>query len=283
VIADRGLTYTVADDWTAPLADLGVEQIVDMHPSDRGARTHPGHGYVLIDGWPHVASIPDHLVHIPRPARMTVGTLRKGATALERAEHAARAAEVEQFARRIAGRAQYRFEVHGHTSSGNRRFTSPARAGKMRCPGFAPSMHLPGVPDCVHPEGVIRPSCAQATITVDPRADLKLRQRHYWGSPESIRAYARRTRVEGSFGIMKSPNDGGGVRRGWTHQIDLVKTAFALAVYIAAQNLRRLLDWAVRVGDIRDPLTGIDVTNHGFVELDAQGRPLAGIPPPDVA
>lgn len=283
VIADRGLTYAVADDWAGPLADLGVEQIIDMHPSDRGARVHPRHGYVMIDGWPHVASIPDHLVNIPRPARMTVGKLRKNATAVERAEHAARAAEVEQFTRRIAERSQYRFEVHGHTSNSSRRFISPARAGKMRCPGFPASLHLQGVPDCAHADGHIPPSCAQATITVDTRADLKLRQRHYWGSPEWIRGYARRTRVEGTFGIMKSPNDGGGVRRGWTHQVGLVKTAFALAVYIAAQNLRRLLDWAARHGDTRDPLTLVDITDHGFVELDADGRPLAGIPPPDAA
>jgi len=187
------------------------------------------------------------------------------------------------FTRLIAERAQYRFELHGHTSSGNRRFISSARAGKMRCPGFPASLHLQDVPDCVHPEGNIPSSCEQATITVGAGVDLKLRQRHYWGGPDWIPAFARWTRVEGSFGIMKSPNDGGGVRRGWTHQVGLVKTAFALAVYIAAQNLRRLLDWAARTGDTRDPLTGIDVTNHGFVELDAHGRPLAGIPPPDAA
>ena len=284
VIADRGLTYTVAEDWAGPLAELGIEQIVDMHDTDRGARVHPKHGYVMIDGWPHVASIPDHLVRIPRPARMTVGPLRKNnPTPVERAEHAARVAEVEQFARLIAERTQYRFELHGHTSNGNRRFISPARSGKLRCAGFPASLHLDGVPDCVHPEGDIPSSCTQTTITLDAAADRKLRQRHYWGTPEWIRAFARRTRVEGSFGIMKSPNDGGGVRRGWTHQVGLTKTAFALAVYIAAQNLRRLLDWAARTGDTRDPLTRIDVTDHGFIELDEHGRPLSGAPPPEVA
>jgi hypothetical protein len=41
-----------------------------------------------------------------------------------------------------------------------------------------------------------------------------------------------------------------------------------------------LLAWAKRTGDTRDPLTVMDVTNHGFAEYDKPGKiPEATGPP----
>ena len=190
--------------------------------------------------------------------------------------------ELERFEQLIAERTQYRFEGHGKTAGGNRRFISPARAWKMRCPGFPPSMHLQDVPECVHEEGDIPAACTQKTITIAEAADRKLRQDNYWGSPAWIRSYNRRSAVEATFGILKSVDDGGGVKRGWTRQVGLVKTSFLLAIYVAAQNLKMLLKWAARNGDNRDPLVEYDVTNYGFAEYDAEGN-LIGDAPLDVA
>ncbi len=141
-------------------------------------------------------------------------------------------------------------------------------------------MELVGVPDCVHEGGEVPKACAQATITVSDSVDRKLRQEDYWGSPTWVRSYNRRSAVEATFGILKSVDDGGGVKRGWTRQVGLVKTSFLLAVYVAAQNLTMLLKWAARNRDERDPLVLIDVTNHGFVELDGDGNLIGHAPEP---
>lgn len=282
VIADRAYTYTVPEDWAVPLKELGIQQVADIHPKDHGARPHPEHGYIMIDGHPHVASIPAHLIHIDRPTKFSVKApaTEKNADSERWREYEKNRAELERFEQLIAERTQYRFEGHGKTSGGNRRFISPARAWKMRCPGFPPSMQLEDVPDCVHPDGQIPSSCSQNTITVGDAVDRKLRQADYWGSPTWIRSYNRRTAVEGSFGILKSVDDGGGLKRGWTRQVGLVKTSFLLAIYVAAQNLKMLLLWAARNSDERDPLIAIDVTNHGFVEYDSDGNLIGHDPEP---
>jgi len=48
---------------------------------------------------------------------------------------------------------------------------------------------------------------------VPPSVSPKLRQRTRWGSPEWIESYSRRSRVESSFGLGKSPKHGW-VKRG---------------------------------------------------------------------
>lgn len=272
VIADRAYTYSLPEKWAQPLKSLGIDQVIDMHPNDHGARPHAEHGYIMIDGHPHVASIPRHLITIDRPTKFVVSEPGEGAGSEKWSEYERLRAELTRFEELIAERTQYRFEGHGKTAGGNRRFISPARAWKMRCPGFPPSMELEDVPDCVHAGGEVPKACAQATITVSDNVDRKLRQDDYWGSPTWVRSYNRRSAVEATFGILKSVDDGGGVKRGWTRQVGLVKTSFLLAVYVAAQNLTMLLKWAARNRDERDPLVLIDVTNHGFVELDSDGN-----------
>lgn len=282
IIADRGFSYATHEDWADQLRARGIEQVQDIHPADHGQRVHPDHGYLMIDGWPHCPSIPEHLKRINRPATLTIGELRKNATRKEKAEHAARAAELEGFAKLIAERRLYRFEKVGKTSSGADRFRCPARAGKIKCSGYPASRYLPdGTPEG-NPQDPPAKACSQATITIKRTVEPKLRQRDYWGSPEWIRSYSRRTRVEGSFGLLKSPKTSG-VKRGWTHQVGLVKTTCALTIAVAATNLRQLLTWATDTGDTRDPLTRIDVTDHGFVELDAAGNLAGGVSPPAAA
>lgn len=72
---------------------------------------------------------------------------------------------------------------------------------------------------------------------------------------------------------MKSTRGGGRIRRGWTHQVGLVKTGLLLAIVIAAHNLEHLTLWATRVGDTSDPLTHMNVRVGEFVELPLEPAP----------
>lgn len=278
VLSDRGFSYKGVEDWARPLAERGIAQVLDMHKYDRGSRPHQ-HGYVMIDGWAHCPSIPDHLVRIDRPARFTVGEERKDATPDEKADRDRRLAEVAEFNRLIAERRTYRFERVGHTSSGAERMICPAKAGKVSCASCPLSQLFEDVPEVTPPAGEPPRACKQATITIRAAASEKLRQREYWGSPEWQASYGRRSQVEAGFGLLKSAKVGG-VRRGWTHQVGLVKTTFLLAIAVAATNLRQLLTWAARTGDTRDPITAMDTRGHGFIELDEHGNLPAAIGPP---
>ncbi|WP_395659984.1 hypothetical protein [Nocardioides sp.] len=282
VIADRGFSYKKVEDWATPLRDRGVKQVLDLHENDHGARVHPDHGYVMVDGWAHCPSIPDRLVDIARPARFTVGKLKKSATREERAEHARRTRELADFNADIAERATYRFEPHGKTKNGSPRFICPARAGKLKCAACPLSQLLPDPTPEADPDlDQLPTACKQATITIPVTVEAKVRQEHYWGSPEWQKSYGRRVRVEGAFGLLKSAKSGG-VRRGWTYQVGLVKTTLLLGIAVAATNINQLLTWARRTGNTRDPLTTLDVTDHGFVEL-APGADTGGTDPPVAA
>lgn len=183
-----------------------------------------------------------------------------------------------------ARRDTYRFTPVGTTTAGNARFRCPARAGKVGCPGCPLSMDLPQDTPRVQPADLTQlpKACRQETITIRDTVDLKRRQPHDWGSPKWIAAFGRRSRAEGGHGILRSP-EGVGARRGFTRVVGRVKTGLLLALVVTQQNLTMLLKWAADTGDTRDPLTQVDITTYGFVELDADGTPIHGAGPPAAA
>lgn len=122
-------------------------------------------------------------------------------------------------------------------------------------------------------------ACTAETITVASKVEEKLRPDLYWLSDEWIASYARRSRVEAAFGLLKGWTTGA-VRRGWTHQVGLVRTSLLLALGVAANNLTQLLLWAKSTGDTHDEITQMDVTCYGFADYDENGNlPDAGAPP----
>ncbi|MGI8986100.1 MAG: hypothetical protein ACR2GM_04805, partial [Nocardioidaceae bacterium] len=68
---------------------------------------------------------------------------------------------------------------------------------------------------------------------------------HYWGSPNWIRAFNRRSRVEGWFGNLKNDNTEA-LGRGAFRVLGICKTSIMVAVFAAATNLRLLRAWARR-------------------------------------
>ena len=280
---DRDFSYALPEHWADELRARHMEQICDLHQNDRGA--HDLEGVQMIDGWPHCPMTPRRLEVIPRPAQLSVPKLKKNATASERAEHAAKVRELEEFRAAIAERKTWAFRrTRGADANGTERFECPAQAGQLVCVNCPISQFLPpGTPKVENPpeKSTAPKACTQRTIGVSGDVMPKIRQRHYWGSDAWIAAYVRRSRVEGAFGNIKSSKTEN-VRRGWTHVVGLVKTGLMVVIAQAAANLRCLRAWAARTGDRTDPLTHLDPEDHGLEEIDpaaaspaSTGLPLA--------
>ncbi len=289
ILTDRGFSYSEAERWAIPLRERAIRQVLDMHPKDRGGRLHANDGYLMIDGWPHCPSTPDHLIKITRPSNLSIGERpsergrRRGTYAAALKEWKKNKSELEDAKKLLAERAQYQFKRVGVTTAGNPRFTCPARTGNVVCHGCP--LYPRGVPEGTGRPEVTAPSpapkaCAHSTITIDYTVDAKLRQDDYWLSDEWIKSYSRRSRIEAGFGLLKGTVTGG-VQRGWTHQVGLVRTSLLLAIAVAATNLRQLLTGAKDTGDTRDELTQMDVTDYGFAEYDKDGKLLDDEPTPE--
>ena len=115
----------------------------------------------------------------------------------------------------------------------------PLQTGSLALPLATPTVLHPPEPDTA-------PTCCrQRTITVPGDVDTKARQRHYWGSPNWIKAFNRRSRVEGWFGNLKNDNTEA-LGRGAFRVMGICKTSLMIATYAAATNLRLLRAWARR-------------------------------------
>ena len=185
VIADRGYTYKTG--WSRGLRALDVDSVLDLHPTQLGARGSQA-GARVIAGVPHCPATPEVFDVIARPERLAASPA------------------LDAFLGQINTREQWALRrVAGPDSTGAERYECPARAGKVRCPNVAQSMakpvSLPKVLDPPTPSA--HTCCAQRTITVPGDVDYKSRQRHYWGSREWIASFSRRSRVEGWFGNLK--------------------------------------------------------------------------------
>lgn len=288
IVVDRGFSYGTAEKWADRLRARDVEQVLDLHKHDYGVTDHDG--VKMIAGWPHCPSMPAELEDIRRPAQLHIGPLRAGATRAERADHARRTAEIELFHRRIAEREVYAFARHANgrrTSTGKgpvERFICPAQAGKVRCGNCPLSMLAPAdLPTIVDPPdaaaGLAPAACTQVSISVPSTVSPKLRQKLRWGSPEWVASYGRRSRVEASFGLLKSVR-AGRVRRGWIHLTGIVKTSLMLVVAVMATNIRTMRRWAAGATGTTDPAYKDPLPTARFEETEPDSKDPATGPPP---
>ncbi|MCB9412999.1 MAG: hypothetical protein H6525_09170 [Actinobacteria bacterium] len=191
----------------------------------------------------HCPATPDHLATIP--------TLAPNATRQETETAYARIDERRAYA------LQY---VERLTPEGRMRLRCPARNGTLGCPlvaGTVPAATAAGLPIITPPAEPDRPkACTQDTVTLRLKTDaqkaaMKLAQPLYWGSPEWRRTYARRTYIEGWFGVLKSETSTDH-RRG-SHQFrGLALVTLVLACAAATTNKRMLRTWHHHTG-LGDP------------------------------
>ena len=266
IVADRAWSYKASERWAQKLRDRGIEQTLDMHKSDAGPLDHEG--MALMSGVPHCPFTPDEVRTPSRP--MPGGDLEV---------HDAFFATIERreaFALR---------KVANADDKGRERWQCPAVAGKVRCSRRPESEFLPlDRPAVAIPASAKKLArskcCSQQSVTVPITAQGKLRQKHYWGSPEWTRAFARRTYVEGVFGNWRNRSTEN-VNRGWTQVVGLVKTSIMVGALAAAANIRLLRVWAARTRDFTDPVTAPDPVFFGFEELTVAEVPAEpGTDPP---
>jgi hypothetical protein len=262
VVADRGYTYK--NDWAPALRALGVDPVADLHANQYGPRgTHAGSR--IVAGTPHCPAMPADFDTIHRPDRLVPTPA------------------LETFAADIARREQWALRrVAGPDRDGKERYECPARAGKLRCPLQPSSLALPLATPTVltPPDPATAPTCcSQRTITLPGDVDAKARQKHYWG-PNWIKAFNRRSRVEGWFGNLKNDNTEA-LGRGAFRVMGICKTSIMVAVYAACTNLRLLRAWARRTHGDDDliPILSSDSRPGADPRRPASDDPATGPPP----
>ncbi len=264
VIADRSYTYKTG--WSRGLRALDVDSVLDLHPTQLGARGSHG-GARFIAGVPHCPATPEAFDTIPRPERLAASP------------------PLEVFLGQISTREQWALRrVAGPDSSGSERYECPARAGKLRCPLVPQSMGQPVMlPKVLEPPTAsAHQCCTQRTITVPGDVDYKSRQRHYWGSRDWISSFSRRSRVEGWFGNLKDRSREA-LGRGAFRVMGLCKSSLMLGVYAAATNLRLLDGRASKVG-LSEPPALASRAERASVTSESNQAPTQGhrtTQPPD--
>ena len=262
LLVDRHYSYKQFEQWLSPLLARGITQVADAHANDQGFRDWDGMRVAAANF--HCPATPDHLGVIP--------TLGPNPTRDERrATHA-----------RIDERRAYAMQYVERLDAGDRmRVRCPARNGTLGCPlvpGTVPAAATAGLPVVTPPAEADRPKvCCQDTVTLHLRTDaqktaMKLAQPQYWGSPEWGRNYARRTYIEGWFGVLKSKSSID-CRRG-SHQFrGLALVTLVLACAAAVTNMRMLRKWhhETGLGDPTHPLLQPDQEFYGFTQLDVEG------------
>jgi hypothetical protein len=265
VVADRGYSYKT--DWTPGLIALGLDPIHDLHANQYGARgTHAGAR--IVTAVPHCPAMPTALDDIRRPERLAAGP------------------ELETLKTTIAEREHWALRrISLPDTTGKERYECPARAGKIKCRLFAPSLKLGvGLPTVTDPptEHAELACCTQRTITVPGTVDPKARQRHYWGSADWIAAFSRRSRVEGWFGNLKSENTEA-LGRGAFRVMGIAKTTLMLGIYSAATNMRLLRAWARRTHETDDIGTFLVPVTTAEIEIVDLTTGELTRPPPDAS
>jgi hypothetical protein len=255
VVADRGYTYK--NDWAPGLHALGIDPVADLHANQYGPRgTHAGAR--IVAGTPHCPAMPAAFDTVHRPDRLV------------------QTPALDTFTADIDRREQWALRrVAGPDRDGKERYECPARARKLRCPLQPGSLALPlAIPTVLAPPDpdTAPTCCSQRTITVPGDVDAKARQRHYWGSPNWIKAFNRRSRVEGWFGNLKNDN-AEALGRGAFRVMGICKTSLMIAVYAAATNLRLLRAWARRTLGNDDLMP---VLLPGTVAAPVDGTPHTG-------
>ena len=262
LLVDRHYSYKKFDRWLIELMKRGIEQVVDSHANDQGFKDW--NGMKMAAAWAHCPGTPDRLGTIPTlPPDPAPG-------------------QVETFNALINERRAYAAKrINPLSTNGKARYGCPALDGAIGCPlrpetmATAVQANLPIVTDI--PNEVGRPKlCTQESVQIkitkkEEETAMKMHQRYYWGSKSWRLSYARRTFVEGWFGVLKNTSSTG-FHRGSHQFVGLPLVTLVVSMAAATTNLRLLRTWHERTGfgDTQHPLLQPDAEYHGSSRLTKQ-------------
>lgn len=262
LVVDRHYSYKAYDRWLVELRRRGIHQIADLREDDAGFRDWDG--MRIAASHPHCPATPDGLGELKRP----------GSTASKE--------EMSDFAEKIEKREAYAMQfVNRPDVDGRSKIRCPARNGTIGCPLVEGTVAAAAVHSLevvtTPPSPEERPKvCTQDTVTLRANSlaqkrAMKLAQPDYWGSKNWYKNFARRTRIEGWFGVLKNGN-ATGLRKD-SHQFrGLPWVTIVLALAAAVTNTRLLRTWheETGLGDPNHPLLKPDQPFHGFTQLTAE-------------
>lgn len=216
VIADRGYTFATTEKWAHPLAERGLRQTLDLHPTQTGPQPGPANlpGTQFIDGGLFITGLPERLLRLKRVPRFQ---------GLDK--HYPRVTEFDE-------RGQYAFR---RVSENKEIWYGPAYAGRerVRCINWPASMKKLDLPltSCVPGNPC---SCGARKTVRD--FDLRLSQRYLWGTSDWEADYGRRTFIETTNSYLKTQV--GQITRGSIRLMGRAKMTLAFAILLAIVNMK---------------------------------------------
>jgi len=233
ILVDRGYTYLDTGQWARPVWARGIEQVLDLHTTQRGTRPGPIPGTIFVDGGLYKDTLPKDL--------RSLGGFSLGMSA------EAKALLAEQYDRR---------KYHAFTPMGapnyeraTQRYRDPVLSGTMRCANHPASLRLDAArypqTQCVEGE----PCHCGTTVTLGPDDLLNLRQRVLYGTTKWKASYGRRSAVESTNACLKVHH--ARLARHSTRVRGTERNGILLSFILAAVNASLLL---TRYGyDVGDP------------------------------
>jgi len=228
LVADRGYTKNGAKDWAGPLRKLGVRPVMDLTQRQMGSQGITDDGVKAVNGCLACPAIPEKLIDQARIEDFETVEDREAKFDLV---EKARLYEMVPH------------EKNPDPVTGDQRFTCPARAGKVRCVNFEPSMKAsPAKVPTIYPDQSLQADpptvCTQQTVTIRGSFAVDVRQPYLWGSQDWFDAYDRRTpNVESSFGNLRQPGKQH-MARGRIMVMGKAKVSLLLTFQVAAMNIR---------------------------------------------
>ncbi len=185
VVAD-GVYSANTTEWQIPIRRLGGAAIFRLHRNNQAGRREV-RGHTFVDGRPHCSCIPNEIARVPYP-----GFPYKRAT-------------MSHYQEAVARRRSFEMRPNGNfRANGSRQFFTPhfnTNEGTGGC-GHCVDAYGNAVVD---PEtGQAKPRCCSQRTLMFDELELGLYQLEAFGTEEWYQRWNPRSRVEGSYGVLKN-------------------------------------------------------------------------------